>query len=100
MHLSFPSLFIALKSRISRNFSLFKERFFPPLPKFLQYIAVIHFTVPEEQFFSAVYTLPSPRTGAIFCSKYSQKNAPFFSISSRRFKWNYHIDFSAKIEVS
>lgn len=33
-------------------------------PKFLQYIAVIHFTVAEQPFFSAVYTLPSPRTGA------------------------------------
>ena len=32
--------------------------------KFLQSIAGIHFSDSEEPFFSAVYTLPSPRTGA------------------------------------
>ena len=33
-------------------------------PKFLQSIAGIHFSDSEQPVFSAVYTLPSPRTGA------------------------------------
>jgi hypothetical protein len=52
---------------------------------FLQYIAGIHFTDSEEPFFSAVYTLSSPRTVICLCSKYSQIHITVFSIPSHRF---------------
>ena len=56
--------------------------------KFLQYIAVIHFTDSEEPFFSAVYTLPSPHTPVCRPSKYSVRHTGVFSISFHRFDNN------------
>ena len=65
MNLSFPSLFLAFYCSISWKFRSFIENYFPPPPKFLQYIAGLHFWDSEEPFFFAVYTLPSSRT-AVF----------------------------------
>ena len=53
--------------------------------KFLQYIAVIHFTDSEEPFFSAVYTLPSQRTAVCRQSKYSCCHTAVFSLPSHLF---------------
>ena len=61
-------------------FTPFCQRF----PKFLQYIAGIHLSDSEEPFFSAVYTLPSPRTPVCRPSKYSVRHTGVFSISSHR----------------
>lgn len=55
-----------------RKAPFFCEVFTPfchSFPKFLQSIAGIHFSDSEQPFFSAVYTLPSPRTAVCRQSK-------------------------------
>lgn len=61
-------------------FTPFCQRF----PKFLQSIAGIHFSDSEEPFFSAVYTLPSPRTAVCRQSKYSCRHTAVFALSFHR----------------
>ena len=87
MHLSFPFLPTAFECSHSWKLLHFIEDFLPPLPKFLQYIAVIHFSVAEQPIFSAVYTLPSPRTAVC---RYTGICLLNFSSGTPSYSWFFH----------